>query len=408
MSWWRRLVGLDPQPPAVTPAPPPSRPLPAPLPATSEVAALRRLRGLTRGEPLPDDEAVAALRSMAGTTQEKEALEAVRKAARSLALGEPLRAAAAELFFQRGEHDEALALLERVSSLGGLQLRAEIQATHGDLAAACASLERVLARDIAAPGARERLLRWRARLGLPLPGAEAPSQDATLFTAAQPSTPFRIVAEAGRGGAAVVYEADDTALGRRIALKVYHRPADAREQIEREAWLAVEAAGPGVVRVHDIDLDAGWLALEWAHGATLREHLRHRDLDWLLPVEGWLTPLLGALARLHRLGWAHGDIKPGNVLFRAPNRPLLADFGVARHPGEPWAGGTPGYLSPRRLANQPAALSDDVYAVGRLIEVVASALGDQAPPHLTALAARCLADDRPDDAGALLASLSTR
>lgn len=401
MSWWRWLLGDDTPAPPPAPAKPP-RVVPTPLPATSEVQALRRLRGLSRGEALDTGEAVAALRAMAGTSQERDALDAVRRALRTAPLDEPLRVAAAELFFQRGEHDEALAMIEQVASLGGLSLRAEIQAAAGDLAGACASIERVLARDIAAPGARERLARWRTRLGLPLPGAEVVSQDATLFTAARPTTPFRIVAEAGRGGAAVIYEAEDESLGRRLALKVYHRPQDAREQIEREAHVAVEAQGPGVVRVYDADLEAGWLALEWAHGTTLREHLRRRDLAWLLPLDAWLPALLDALARLHRLGWAHGDLKPGNVLFRAPGQPLLADFGVARRPGETWSAGTIGYLSPSRLAHQPVALSDDVYAVGRLLEDVAAVLGDQAPPSLRALAARCLADDRPADATALV------
>ncbi|RYE84841.1 MAG: serine/threonine protein kinase, partial [Myxococcales bacterium] len=360
MSWWRRLLGVDEPEPA--PAPEPElRPLPAPLPAASESAGLRKLRGLGRGEPLDEPAALAALAALAGTSQEKDALEALRRAARSVALPDRLAVAAAELFFQRGEHDEALGLLGRTATPGGLMLRAEIEAARGDLASACASLERLLARDIATPGARERLARWRARLGLPLPGAEPMARDATLFTAAQPATPFRIVGEAGRGGAAVVYEAIDEALGRTVALKVYHRPAEAREQIGREGRLAVEIAGPGVVGIHDVDLEAGWLALEWAASATLREMLRQRPGE-LLALDRWLPPLLSALARLHRLGWAHGDIKPGNVLFRPDGRPLLTDFGLARRAGEPWTGGTPGYLSPRRLQGAPAALSDDVYA----------------------------------------------
>ena len=83
-------------------------------------------------------------------------------------------------------------------------------------------------------------------------------------------------------------------------------------------------------------------------------------------------------------------------------RPLLTDFGLARRAGEPWAGGTPGYLSPRRLVGAPAALSDDVYALGRLLDDVALALGDRAPATLRALADRCLGDDRPDDVLPLL------
>lgn len=396
MSWWRKLFRLDEEP--VTPAPPSARPLPAPLPATSEVAALRKLRGMARGEPLAEEEAIAAIRSMIGTSQEKEAIEALRKASRVTPLSEPLRVLTAELLQQRGDPAEALAMLGSVSSTGGLLQQADLRASLGDLAAACAALERVLARDISAPGARERLERWRGRLGLPSLGGEAPIQNGTVFTSAAPATPFRIVGEAGRGGAAVVYEAEDETLGRTIALKVYHRPQEAQPQIEREAGLAVEAAGIGVVRVFDVDLERGWLALEWAHRKTLRERLRGQEIDQLLPLDSWLPALLTAIARLHRLGWAHGDIKPGNVLFSLSGRPLLTDFGLARRPGESWQGGTIGYLSPQRLASAPVSLSDDVYALGRLLEDVASALGERAPDTLRELAARCLADDRPPSA----------
>ncbi len=311
----------------------------------------------------------------------------------------------AGLLQQRGEPAEALATLGSPSTVGGLLFQADLRAAQGDLAGACASLERVLARDIAAPGARERLERWRARLGLPSLSGEAPPQDGTLFTSASPTTPFRIVAEAGRGGAAVVYRAEDEGLGRSLALKIYHRPRDAREQIAQEASLAAEAAGVGVVRVFDVDLERGWLALEWAPGGTLRDLLR-RDPSSLLPLERWLPSLLAAVARLHRLGWAHGDLKPGNVLFTSDRRPLLTDFGIARRPGEPWQGGTVGFLSPRRLSGAPASLADDVYALGRLLEDVASALGEKTPSSVRTLVERCLAEDRPSSAEALLRETS--
>jgi serine/threonine protein kinase len=116
--------------------------------------------------------------------------------------------------------------------------------------------------------------------------------------------------------------------------------------------------------------------------------------------------LLAAVARLHRLGWAHGDLKPGNVLFTSDRRPLLTDFGIARRPGEPWQGGTVGFLSPRRLSGAPASLADDVYALGRLLEDVASALGEKTPSSVRTLVERCLAEDRPSSAEALLRETS--
>jgi eukaryotic-like serine/threonine-protein kinase len=415
MQWLRRLISGEPGGDAAAKAgkaePEPERVAPR-TPLRAEPPGLLALRASLAAGQAEERASLAQLRALAGSPDERLALEAVSRASRHDAPGEgadeavggavggavseAVRAAAAEIFLQRGEPAEALVLLERAATPGGLMVRAEALAARGELAAACATLERVLARDIAAPGVRDRLERWRARLGDPI-GALAPAPpDATLFTAARPRGPFRIAAEAGRGGAAVVYEAEDEALGRTVALKVYHRPAEQRAQIEREACLAVSVAGTGVVQVYDADLDEGWLALEWVGGGTLREALGRRDTALLVPARRWLVPLVEALARLHAAGWAHGDIKPGNVFFRTSGEPVLGDFGLARRPGEPWAGGTVGYLSPERLSRRTASLSDDVYALGRLIDDVVTATDERGP--VLDLLARCLEESRPASA----------
>ena len=398
-GWLRQILGIDEAPEeelVLAPPPPPPR-----APA-NEPFSLQSLRSLGTSDEVVAETALSALRSLIGGPHERTALEVILRAARRGAVDEKLRVQAAGLHLQRGELESAIALLDQPSSLDGLILRADVLAAHGDLPAACAALERVLARDIQAPGVLERLDRWRSKLGVPLRALAPEGHDATLFTAAQPTTPFRIVAEAGRGGAAVVYEASDESLGRSIALKVYHRPGDHREQMEREALVAAQVAGPGVVRVLDANLDEGWLALEWARGGTLREAIRQGDRARLLPVSQWLEPLVAGLARAHAAGWAHGDIKPGNVLLLSGGAPLLADFGLARKPGEDWAGGTPGYLSPERIAGRPASLSDDVYALGRLLDDVRALVGDEAGPEARELLELCLGAGRPTTAEALL------
>jgi serine/threonine-protein kinase len=400
-GWFRQIFGLD-EAPEEAPPSPPDRPPSILPPATSEPLSLQSLRSLGTTDEVASGTALSALRSLAGGPHERMALEVILRAARRGAVAEDLRVEAAGLHLQRGELDSALALLDQPSSLAGLALRADVLAARGDLPAACAALERVLARDIQAPGVLERLDRWRSKLGVPTRALAPEGHDATLFTAAQPTTPFRIVAEAGRGGAAVIYEARDDSLGRAIALKIYHRPSDSREQMEREALVAAQVAGPGVVRVLDASLDEGWLALEWARGGTLRDAIRRGERARLLPVSRWLEPLVAGLARAHAAGWAHGDIKPGNVLLLANNTPLLADFGLARQPGEPWSGGTPGYLSPERIAGRTASLSDDVYALGRLLDDVRALVGDEAGPDARDLLELCLGEGRPTSAEALL------
>jgi serine/threonine-protein kinase len=183
-----------------------------------------------------------------------------------------------------------------------------------------------------------------------------------------PEAPFRLLREVGRGGAGVVYEAEDRDLKRPVALKVYHRPDRDRAQLLHEAHVAVALAGPGIVRVLDANPEHGWLVMEWAGLGALRSLLRERDLGFLRPIERWAVPLAQALARVHAAGWVHHDVKPANILLRADVSPLLTDFGTARREGEPSPPGSLGYVSPERLAGRASNVRDDVYGYGRVLE----------------------------------------
>jgi serine/threonine-protein kinase len=160
-----------------------------------------------------------------------------------------------------------------------------------------------------------------------------------------------------------------------------------------------------VLPIYDASPEAGWLASEWIAGGSMAERIAHGDVEALWPVETWLLPLTRALARVHAAGWVHADIKPGNVLLRAADDPLLADFGAARRAGEAHAAGTIGYMSPERLAGGVADPRDDVYALGRVIEDVREACaeaGEDPPIYQACLLA---ASERPAHAGALLERL---
>jgi len=314
---------------------------------------------------------------------------------------------AARELADRGDVERALATLAHENTPVALVARADLESRRGDLVQALALVERALAADVDAPGARERHDRYRAHLGLALP--RPLDAGTTLARPSRPVTPYRILREAGRGGAATVYEAFDDALGRPLALKLYHRPSADRARLIAEARTAVLLAGPGVVRVFDADPDKGFLALEWAaHGAA--SDVRGREPGTLLPLRRWLVPLLGVLARIHAAGWVHGDLKLENVLFREPAEPVLTDFGSARRAGEPIIGGTPGYLSPERGAAVAAEANpdDDVFAFGVLVDRVMSgetSAETSAPWAALAEVARRPRGERPADAGALLREL---
>jgi eukaryotic-like serine/threonine-protein kinase len=268
------------------------------------------------------------------------------------------------------------------------------------MALAMSLIERILARDIDYPGARERHERWRALVN---PGKSQPRgrSDVTIAVATDRKTPFRILREVARGGSGTIYEAQDEVLGRTVAFKLYHRAEADREQLQREARIAISLRGPGVVRVYDASFEDGWLAIEWVPLGSVRDLLAAGRKDDLTPMEPWVRALAGALSRVHAAGLVHADVKPANVLLRGPGEPLLCDFGIAVPCGSATLGGSAGYLSPERLEGKALTPSDDVYALGRVIEDVLGGADDR---RMRRIAGACLASkgQRPRDAGEVL------
>ena len=388
----------------------PPAPLATAKPRTEQ--PLSAIRELGRDPARSLEAALVELRQARGTGSERASLEAVVAARNERRAPDLLVVAAAEIFVQRGQTDRGLALLDGVDHASALLLAADIRAERGEVSHALTLVERILARDIEFAGARERQQRWREQLGGPR-NAESALEQPTLLIAEAPQIGLRIVGEAGRGGAGTVYEAVDEVLGRKVALKLYHRRVEERPKLEREARIAVSLAGPGVIRVFDADAERGFIVMEWVAGGALKGWLRRTDLALLLPLERWFVPLVAAVARVHVSGVVHADLKPANVLFRAPDEPILSDFGTAHLAGERGAAGSLGYMSPERLREQPSAFADDVYALGRILEDAvesarrAAALDAGSEGRWRALARSALAEvaERPRDAAALLAAM---
>jgi serine/threonine-protein kinase len=401
MSFWSRIFGgnRDPGPEADPHAAEANHEPQTREPASSQ-AAFERV-----GEPgaPTGEQALALLASVRDTPDEGRVLELLVRA--SLRSGwsdapslDTLRLACARLLLERGKLEVALELVASSRSIDGMMLAAELCHDRGELARAVCLVERVLARDIDAPGARERHQRWCDDLGV-RPRREAANAGATVVAPDAPKTPYRLLREVARGGAGVVYEADEELLGRRVAFKIYHRGGDDQAQIRREARMAVKLRGPGVLRVLDADPSQGWIASEWIARGSLRELIARGDPE-LVPLSRWALPLARGLARIHHAGFAHGDLKPANVLMRAPDDPLLADFGICLAIGEANVAGTPGYVAPERLAGAPASPRDDVYAFGRILEdVLQTDASNQASREWHRLAGTCLAAvaERPAD-----------
>lgn len=341
---------------------------------------------------------VALLRALSDLRFEVAAVERAR-AVLAKALAPATRIAVARWLDARGDDAAVGEVLTPMSdvdpSLVGESERleawfrlAELAERRGDVDAARAWIERVLARDVEYPRARA----LRARLS---EAAEPPTREAAGATVMAEGTlrrgRYRVLAELGRGGAGTVFVADDTQLGRRVALKVYHRRGRIeRERLLHEARTPTELDLPGVVRVFDVDPELGSIAMELTDGSV-------KDARGALSAArlvAWTGSLIETVGALHARGLVHRDLKPSNFLVRG-ERIIVTDFGLAAREGtvDRAAGeGTSGYMPPEQRRGEAAHASMDVFALGVSL---AEMNGWLAVPdaRLGALAARMAVED---------------
>src|SRR5215217_7166927 len=186
---------------------------------------------------------------------------------------------------------------------------------------------------------------------------------------------YRVIGRLGSGGMADVYLAEDTQLGRRVALKLLHaRLSEDPEFVERFRREASSAAGlqhPNVVQVFDRGEWDGtyYIAMEFLEGRNLKQIVRdHGPLEPALAVDIVLQ-ILKAARFAHRRGIVHRDIKPHNVIVDDDGRAKVTDFGIARAGASDMTEtgsimGTAQYLSPEQAQGQPVDARADLYSIG--------------------------------------------
>jgi serine/threonine protein kinase len=196
------------------------------------------------------------------------------------------------------------------------------------------------------PCTYEALIASREALALRGPMQIAPDEARRFLAEEQPLARgsmiagFEILEEIGRGSMGIVFAARDVALDRKRALKVVRGDVLGNDpvmlrRLRREAAILAELDDhEGIVRLYQFVSDeqngTGYLVMELAEGGDLADRLAREPRPGLDEAIDLGRQLESALAYVHARGVVHRDLKPSNVLFAAPGRVKIADFGVAR------------------------------------------------------------------------------
>jgi hypothetical protein len=221
---------------------------------------------------------------------------------------------------------------------------------------------------------------------------------------------YRNIKILGSGGMGTVTLAEDTMLGRRVALKRVHTAGDPRgmSRLRREALVGASLNHPNLVSVYDVLTDDDGdlvVVMEYVAGETLRDAIRRRSG---LPVAQALRVLHGVatgLDAIHARGIVHRDVKPANILLGTDTAIKLADLGVAsvadrtQITTEGAVLGTFSYMAPEQLEGRSSDPAMDIYALSAVAYEVLTGHKARPEPNPLALAHAISTQPPPDVRG---------
>lgn len=190
---------------------------------------------------------------------------------------------------------------------------------------------------------------------------------------------YRILSELGSGGFGVVYLAEDTRLGRRVAIKtllpeIASRERNAVEAFFNEARMNAGLDHPNIIPVYFVGQEPvrghtlQYIVMEFVEGGDLETALGRQPVDLARRVL-WMRQISEGLAYAHQQGTIHRDLKLRNVFVTRSGTAKIGDFGLAKSIGNPTKTivkglGTPGYVPPEQVNGQSTDARSDVYSLG--------------------------------------------
>jgi serine/threonine protein kinase/Flp pilus assembly protein TadD len=186
---------------------------------------------------------------------------------------------------------------------------------------------------------------------------------------------YTVVDKIGAGGMGEVFLAEDTKLGRKVALKflpaLYENDPDSRTRFVREARAAATINHPNIIIIHEVSEfeNRPFIVMEYIEGQPLNIFVANSQLplDKILPIA---IQMCDGLAKAHQQGIIHRDIKSANIIIDKDHRPKILDFGLAAVQGEAMltkAGttfGTIAYMSPEQAQGIEIDHRSDLFSIG--------------------------------------------